>query len=83
MTKYVNTCKISNFLPYCQSSNPEPILNYNTTNFLDLLLDNYKENISSRGWNNGKKEIKKADMDSDKKNIRPANIDKQKLITSN
>lgn len=30
LTRHDNACKISNSLPYCQSSNPKPVLDYNT-----------------------------------------------------
>lgn len=83
MTRYVNACKISNFLLYCQSSNPEPVLNCSIINFLDLPSDNYEEDINSKGLNNGKKKIRQVNIDNDKKNIRPADIDKQRPAIPN
>lgn len=83
LTRYINVCKILNFLLYCHLSNPEPALDYNTTYLLDLLSDNHKEDISLRRSNNSKKEIKLADMDSNEKDIRSVDIDKQMLATLN
>ena len=41
-------------LPSRQPWNPEPILGYNTTDFLNLPLDNNEEDNSPRASNNGK-----------------------------
>lgn len=43
------------------------VLNYNITNPLDLLLDNYKKDISLRGSNNSKERIWLVDIDNKKK----------------
>ena len=54
LTRDVNTYKISITLLSCQLSNPEPVLDYNTTNLLNLPSDHNKEDISLRISNNGK-----------------------------
>lgn len=76
LTKYVNAYQISNFLLYCQFLKPKLVLDYNTTNFLDLLLDNNKKNISSKRSNNSKKSIKVIDKNNNKKYIISADINK-------
>lgn len=46
LTEHFNVCKILIVLPYCQTpSEPEEVLEYNTTNPPDLLSDNNKKNI--------------------------------------
>lgn len=74
LIRYINTCKIPNSLPYSQFSNPEPVLDYNTTNFLDLPLDNNEKNISSEVSINGKEKIRIVDIKNNEKDIRLADI---------
>lgn len=61
------------------------MLDYNTTNFLDLLSDINKKNINSRRLNNSKQKVKLANImiDINKEDIRSIDIDKQKPIISN
>ena len=70
LTRHINACKIPITLPNRQSLNPEPVLDYNTTNPLDLPSDNNKEDISPRESNNGKKRIRLANMDNNKEDFR-------------
>lgn len=83
LTRYVNICKISNFLPYCQFLNLKPVLDYNIINLLDLPSDNYKYNISLIRSNNNEKKIRLADIDNNEEDIRLIDIDKQRLATLN
>ena len=84
LIKYNNICKISISLPYCQLSNPDPVLDYNTTNPLDLPSDNNKKGITSELSNFGDLEkTRLADIGNDKEDIKPVDIDKQKPTTSN
>lgn len=70
LIKYVNVCKIPNFLLYYQFLNSKLVLNYNKINPLDIPSDNNKKDISSKRLNNGKEEIGLADRNKNKKNIR-------------
>ena len=70
-------------MPSRQSSNPELILDNNTTNPLDLPSDNNKEDISPGASNNDKKGIRPANIDNDKEDIKPADINEQKPATPN
>ena len=70
-------------MPSCQSLNPEQVLDENTTNPLDLLLNNNEEDISLGALNNGEKGIRPVDMDNDEEDIRPADIDEQRPVTTN
>lgn len=63
--------------------NLDPVLDYNTTNLLDLLSDNNKEYISLRVSYNSKERINPADIDNDKEDIKPTDIDKKRLVTLN
>ena len=83
LTRHVNAYKIPITLPSCQPLNLEPVLDNNTTNPLDLLLDNNEEDISPGASNNGEKRIKLADIDNNKEDIRPADMDKQRPATPN
>lgn len=83
LTRYVNACKIPISLPYCQPSNPEPVLDYNMTNSLNLPSDNNEKNIRLVASDNDKERIRLADIDNDKENIRPADIDEQRPAISN
>ena len=76
LISHINTCKILITLPNCQLSNPKLMLDYNTTNLLDLPSDKNKENISLETSNNGKKGIKLIDMDNNKEDFRSGDIDK-------
>ena len=76
LTKHVNAYKIPITLPYWQPFILASILGYNTTNHLDLPLDNFKEDISPEKSNNGKEKIRVADINSNKEDIRPADINK-------
>ncbi len=77
LTRHVNACKIPVTLPSCQLSTPASILEYNTTNHLDLLSDYFEEDISPGALNNNKEEIRSVDTTSnDDENSRPADIDK-------
>ena len=83
LTKHVNTYKIPIFLPYCQLSNPDPVLNYNTTNPLDLPSDNSKEDMTSKISNHGHSKVTRpANIGNNKEDIRLANLDKQRPTTS-
>ena len=62
LIKHVNVCKILITLPNCQPSNPKLVLNYNTTNSLDLPSNNNKKNISLEVLNNSKKRIRLVDI---------------------
>lgn len=55
------------------------MLNQNTLNYLYLLSDKKKKDISLRPLNNDKKRIKSIDIDINKENIKQKDIDKQKL----
>ena len=66
----MNACKIPITLLSCQPSNPELVLDYNTTNFLDLLLNTNKKDISSGTLNNNKERIRPADINNNKEDIR-------------
>lgn len=83
LTKHVNTCKIPIFLRCCQLLNLNLILNYNTTNLLNLPLDNNKEDITIKISNNNEKKIKLININNNKKDIRSANINKQRLAIPN
>ena len=84
LTRHVNACKIPIPLPCCQSSNPDPILDYNTTNPLDLPSDNNKEDITPEVSNHGDSErTRPANIGNDEENIRPADIDEQRPATLN
>lgn len=83
LIKYVNACKIPIILPNYQSLNPDLVLNYDTTNFLDLLLVNIKEDISPVASNNDIKRMKLADINNDRKDIRQIDIDKDRPATPN
>ena len=84
LTRHVNACKIPISLPCCQSSNPDPVLDYNTINPLDLPSDNNKEGITPEVSNHGDLEgTKPANISSNEEDIRPADIDKQKPATLN
>lgn len=74
--KYINICKILITLPSFQSFILASILEYNTTNYLDLPSDNIKKNISLRILNNDKKKIRLADITSNNnKNSKHVDID--------
>ncbi len=84
LIRYVNACKIPVTLPSCQHYTPALILEYNTTNHLDLPSDYFAEDISPGASNNNKEEIRPADItDNDDENSRPANIDKKRPTTPN
>lgn len=83
LTRYFNVYKISITLSSCQPSTLVLILKDNTTSYLNLSLDNFEENISSRTSNNSKKKIRLADINNYKKEIRLVNINKHRLATSN
>ena len=59
------------------------MLDYNTTNPLDLPSDNNKENINPKALNNGEERIRLVDIDNGKEDIRSADIDKERLVTPN
>lgn len=76
LIRYVNACKIPISLPYCQLSNPDPVLDYNTTNSLDLPSDNNKKGITPKVSNYDDLErTKPADIGNDEEDIRPTDID--------
>lgn len=52
------------------------MLNYNIINFLDLLIDKNKKNISLKKLNNDKKWIKLVNINNNKKEIKSVNINK-------
>ena len=83
LKKHINSCKIPNSLPYCQSSNSKLVLDYNATNPLDLPSNKNKEDISLRVSNNGGEIIRPADMDNNKEDIRLADISKKRPTTPN
>lgn len=65
-----------NFLHYCLSLNSKLVLNFNITNFLDLLLNNIKKDISLQKSNNSKNKIKLVNINNNKKNIKLVTINK-------
>ena len=72
LTRHVNTCKIPISLPCYQLSNPDLILDYNTTNLLDLLLDNNKKGITLEVLNYVDLErTRPADIGNNIEDIRP------------
>lgn len=81
LTRYINICKIPNFLLYCQFLNPELVLDYNTTNFLDLPSDNNNKNISPKVSNYDKEKIRLTNIDRNKDDIRLTDIGKQRPAT--
>ena len=84
LTRHVNVCKIHICLPYYQSLNPNPVLYYNMTNFLNLLLHNNKESIIPEISNQGdSKKTRTANINNDKEDIKLADINKQWPATLN
>lgn len=83
LTRYINACKILFILPTHQSSNPAPILEYNTTYHLDFPSDMNKEDISPGISNNSVKGIRSTDIDINTKDIRSKNINRWRLATLN
>lgn len=59
------------------------MLDYNTTNPLDLASGNNEEDISPGASNIGKKKPRLANMNNNKEDIRPADIDKERLAILN
>lgn len=57
------------------------MLDYNTTNLLDLPSDNNKEYISSVTSNIGKERIRSADINNKEEDIKPTDISKKKPVT--
>ena len=77
LTRHINVCKIPISLPCCQLSNPDLVLDYNTTNPLDLPLDHNQKGITPEVSNHGDLEgIRLANIGNNKKDIRSADIDK-------
>lgn len=76
LIRHVNACTIPNSLPYCQSLNSKPMLNYNKTNPLDLPSKKHKQDISLKRSNNCNEKIRPANMDNNEENIRPLDIKK-------
>lgn len=76
LTRHIIAYQISITLPSCQPFTLVPILKYNTTNYSDLLTDNFGEDISLRVSKNGKQRIRSADINNNKKDIRPTDINK-------
>lgn len=75
LTRYMNTCKIPITLPSCQPFILALILEYNTINHLNLLSDNFEEDISPRLSINNEEEIRLMDTTSnDDENSRPTDI---------
>lgn len=74
MIKFVNIYKILNFLLYYQFLNLKLVLNYNITNFLELLLNNNKKNINLERLKY--KKIRLIDINNNKKDIKLVNINK-------
>lgn len=62
LTKYINTYKIPIILPRRQTSTLASILKSNTTNYLDLLSDNFEKDISPKVPNNNKEDIRSANI---------------------
>jgi Plavaka transposase len=83
LTRHVNACKIPITLPSRQPSTLAPILEYNTTNYPDLPLDNFEKDNSLGASNNGEERIRPADIDNDEEDIRPADLDEQRPATPN
>ena len=83
LIRYIYACKIPITLPSCQPSNFKHMLDYNTTNGLDLPSDKNEENISPRASNNGKEGIRPVDIDNNEEDIKQADIDKQRPATPN
>lgn len=76
LTKHIKACKILIILPNWQPFKVVTILEYNTTNHIDLALDNFKEDINLRKSNHDEEKNQPADINNDKKNMIPINIDK-------
>ena len=77
LTRHVNACKIPISLLFRQSSNPDPVLDYNMTNPLDSPSDNNKEGITPEVSNYGDSEgTRPANIGNNEEDIRPADIDK-------
>lgn len=76
MPKYINACKIPIILSTYQFSNPAPILEYNTTNYLDFLSDNNKKDISTKVSNNVENVVRQVNINNNEKDIRLTIIDK-------
>ena len=71
-------------LPSYQLSVSAPILEYNMTNHLNFLSNNFQENIGLEARNNKKEEIRSVDTTSNvSENSKLANIDKQRLTILN
>ena len=83
LIRHVNTCRISITLPSRQLLNGKLVLNYNTTNPLNLSSKNNKKDISPRVSNNGKKAINPTDIKNDKEDIKTADINNKMSATSN
>lgn len=82
LTKHINAYKIPISLLCYLFSNPDPVLDYNMTNLLDLLLDNNNKGITALVSNhNDSERTRLADISNNKEDIRPVNIDKQKPAT--
>ena len=64
-------------------SNPKLILDYNTTNSLNLPSDNNEEDISPVTSKNSKEKIRPTNINNNKKDIRLADIDKEKPAIPN
>lgn len=76
LIRHIHACKILIILPNYQTFILGPILKYNINNYLDLPLDNFKDDINLRVSNNGKGKIRSADIDNDKEDIRPIDLEK-------
>ena len=77
LTRHVNTYKTFISLLCCQLSNPDLVLDYNTTNFLDSMPDNNEENITCEVSNYSDSEkTRPVNISNNKEDIRSANIDK-------
>ena len=84
LRRHVNACKIPISLLCRQLSNPDPVLDYNTINPLDLPLNNNKKGITPEVSNHGDLEgTRPANIGNDKEDIRLADIDKQRPATPN
>ncbi len=77
LIRHINIYKIPVTLSSCQPFTSVLILEYNITNHLNLLSDNFKEDISLGALNNNKKTMRLADtIGNDDENSGPADIDK-------
>lgn len=81
---HINACKIQISLPSWQLFTHVSILEYNTINHIDLLLDKFEDDINSEVSKYDKEKIRSADtIRNNDRNSRVANMNNQRLTTPN